>query len=87
MDQLPGICWEATTRLFSCAKVRADYVLKLEENVTSLREKWDRLENIRRDVQRRIEDAESMGDMLRTNEVNGWLQEVQNLHKVISSFH
>ena len=70
--ELAGIIWDAAKSLFRPAKVRADYVLKLEENRTALRGKWDRLENIRKDVQRRIEDAESMGEMLKTNEVNGW---------------
>ena len=80
-----GVFWNVAKDLFRPARKHADYVLKLEENLKSLKRKRDQLENIRKDVQARIEDAESTGEMQRTNEVNGWLQQVQDLQQVSST--
>ncbi|KAK7362941.1 hypothetical protein VNO77_05066 [Canavalia gladiata] len=74
------IC-KATTCLFSCSKVHAAYVCKLEENLKSLQEKCDHLQNISSDVQTKINEAEATGEMQRTSEVKDWVQQVQNLQK------
>ncbi|XP_027348369.1 probable disease resistance protein At5g63020 [Abrus precatorius] len=79
--ELLGIIWDAATRLFSCTKTQAAYVYKLEENVDSLKRKWDQLQNMEKDVQIRIQSAENTREKRRTNEVNGWLQEVLNLQQ------
>ncbi|KAJ1391690.1 P-loop containing nucleoside triphosphate hydrolase [Sesbania bispinosa] len=81
--ELAGVVWDAATRLFSCGKVHAGYVYKLEENLESLQRKWVHLTNLCMDVRRRIDDAEGMGEMQRADEVKGWLQEIQNLQKVM----
>ena len=82
--ELAGVCWDAAKVLFGCAKGQATYVFKLEENLDSLKVKWDELESIHRDMQSRIENAERMGERQRTNQVNLWLQRVQNLQRVTS---
>ncbi|KAK7362919.1 hypothetical protein VNO77_05044 [Canavalia gladiata] len=79
--ELAGVIWEAATCLFSCSKVHAAYVCKLEENLKSLQEKCDHLQNFSSDVQTRINEAEATGEMQRTSEVKDWLQQVQNLQK------
>ncbi|KAK7362943.1 hypothetical protein VNO77_05068 [Canavalia gladiata] len=79
--ELAGVIWEAATCLFSCSKVHAAYVCKLEENLKSLQEKCDHLQNFSSDVQTRINEAEATGEMQRTSEVKDWLQQVENLQK------
>ncbi|KAJ1379235.1 P-loop containing nucleoside triphosphate hydrolase [Sesbania bispinosa] len=81
--ELAGVVWDAATRLFSCGKVHAGYVYKLEENLESLQRKWVHLTNLSMDVRRRIDDAEGMGEMQRADEVKGWLQDIQNFQKVM----
>ncbi|XP_061367691.1 disease resistance protein SUMM2-like [Gastrolobium bilobum] len=83
MGDVAGVLWQVATCLFSCGKVHAAYVYKLEKNLASLQKKWDYLLNISTDRRRRIDEAEGTGEMQRTDEVNGWLQEVQNLQKVM----
>ncbi|KAK7362899.1 hypothetical protein VNO77_05024 [Canavalia gladiata] len=79
--ELAGVIWEAATCLFSCSKVHAAYVCKLEENLKSLQEKCDHLQNFSSDVQTKINEAEATGEMQRTSQVKDWLQQVQNLQK------
>ncbi|XP_027345070.1 probable disease resistance protein At1g61300 [Abrus precatorius] len=79
--ELVGMLWDAATCLFRCGKVHAAYVYKLEENLTSLQMKFDALQNLSRDVQIRIDEAEATSERLRTNEVNGWLQRIHHLQE------
>ncbi|MED6132855.1 hypothetical protein PIB30_022768 [Stylosanthes scabra] len=44
-----------------------------------LERKLDYVDDIYKDVEARIEEAESAGDMQRTNEVKRWLKDVQEL--------
>ncbi|XP_061367667.1 probable disease resistance protein At5g63020 [Gastrolobium bilobum] len=81
--EVVGVLWEVATCLFSSGKVHASYVYKLEKNLASLQEKWVDLQNIRKDLHRRIDDAEETGEMKRTEEVNGWLEKVQKLEEVM----
>ncbi|XP_057416277.1 probable disease resistance protein At5g63020 [Lotus japonicus] len=83
MDQWLGIIERTATCLFSCANKRASYVYKLEENVESLRGKWNQLQQMFNDINIRIQTAEYTGEMQRKNEVEGWLQDVGNLQKDI----
>ncbi|XP_061367670.1 disease resistance protein RPS5-like [Gastrolobium bilobum] len=81
--EVVGVLWEVASCLFSCGNVHAAYVYKLEKNLESLQRKWVNLQSIRKDLHRRIDDAEETGEMKRTEEVNGWLEKVQNLQKVM----
>ncbi|XP_057419393.1 probable disease resistance protein At5g63020 isoform X2 [Lotus japonicus] len=83
MEVAAGLLLDAVIRLLSCGKVHAAYVYKLEENLALLQKKWIDLQNLNTDVHRRIDDAEGMGEMQRADEVNGWLQDVQDLQKVM----
>ncbi|CAK8577826.1 unnamed protein product [Lathyrus sativus] len=76
-----GVIWEIAKSLFSCTKAQAAYVYKLQENLESLMEKWEDLENKKKDVQTEIDRAESTGVMKRSNEVIGWLHEFQNFEE------
>ncbi|AES90455.1 putative P-loop containing nucleoside triphosphate hydrolase, leucine-rich repeat domain, L [Medicago truncatula] len=76
-----GIIWEVAKSLFSCTNAQAAYVYKLQENLESLKEKWDDLQNKEKDVQTEIDRAESTGVKKRTNEGIGWLQEFQKLQE------
>jgi len=77
-----GVIWEVAKSLFSCTNAQAAYVYKLQENLESLKQKWDVLQNKEKDVQTEIDRAESTGVMKRTNEVIGWLHEFQKLQEV-----
>ncbi|XP_050895461.1 probable disease resistance protein At5g63020 isoform X2 [Lathyrus oleraceus] len=76
-----GVIWEVAKSLFSCTNAQAAYVYKLQENLESLMEKWEDLQNKKKDVQTEIDRAESTGLMKRTNEVIGWLHEFQKLEE------
>ncbi|XP_027346389.1 probable disease resistance protein At5g63020 [Abrus precatorius] len=81
--ELVGMLWDAATCLFRCGKVHAAYVYKLEENLTSLQTKCGDLQNLSRDVQIRIDEAEATSERLRTNEVSGWLEKIHHLQEEI----
>ncbi|KAI5386402.1 disease resistance protein RPS5 isoform X1 [Lathyrus oleraceus] len=76
-----GVIWEVAKSLFSCTNAQAAYVYKLQENLESLMEKWEDLQNKKKDVQTEIDRAESTGLMKRTNEVIGWLHEFLKLEE------
>ncbi|CAK8577830.1 unnamed protein product [Lathyrus sativus] len=78
-----GVIWEVAKSLFSWTKAQATYVYKLQENLESLMEKWEDLQNKKKDVQIEIDRAESTGVMKRTNEVIGWLHKFQKLEEKI----
>ncbi|MED6161210.1 hypothetical protein PIB30_058550 [Stylosanthes scabra] len=79
MDQAVGIIWDAGNRLYGCMKEQADYIVKQEENLTKLKEKMEHLENICRDVEIRIENAEIHGEGRIKHQVNAWLNRVRTL--------
>ncbi|XP_061349365.1 probable disease resistance protein At1g61300 [Gastrolobium bilobum] len=83
MDQLAGIIWDATIRLFGFATTHAAYIYKLTENMESLISKSNTLRSIHDDVNREFIEAESTGERRRTATVDDWLQKVQNLQEVI----
>ncbi|XP_058730908.1 probable disease resistance protein At5g63020 isoform X2 [Vicia villosa] len=61
--------------------MEAEEKVELQENLQSLKEKWEDLQNKKKDVQTEIDSAERTGVMKRTNEVIGWLQEFQKLEE------
>ncbi|MED6187573.1 hypothetical protein PIB30_077750 [Stylosanthes scabra] len=79
MDQAVGIIWDAGNRFYRCMKEQADVIVKQEENLTKLKEEMEHLENICRDVEIRIENAEIHGERRRKHVVDGWLKRVRTL--------
>ncbi|KAJ0076268.1 hypothetical protein Patl1_34410 [Pistacia atlantica] len=68
MDILPTLC--------NCTSSRIDIIRHLQENLTSLRQTRDELEDISKDVRSRVEHADQQYRK-RTNQVEGWLERVQ----------
>ncbi|KAJ0006671.1 hypothetical protein Pint_29913 [Pistacia integerrima] len=68
VDILPTLC--------NCTSSRIDIIRHLPENLTSLRQTRDELEDISKDVRSRVEHAEQQYRK-RTNQVEGWLERVQ----------
>ncbi|CAK8577831.1 unnamed protein product [Lathyrus sativus] len=76
-----SVIWDFAKSLFRCTNAQVAYVYKLQENLESLMEKWEDLENKKKDVQTEIDRAESTGVMKRSNEVIGWLHEFQKFEE------
>ncbi|KAJ0007383.1 hypothetical protein Pint_29909 [Pistacia integerrima] len=62
--------------LWNCTSNRIAIIRHLQENLTSLRQTRNELENISKDVRSRVERAEQQY-CKRTNQVEGWLESVQ----------
>ncbi|KAI9107911.1 hypothetical protein K1719_021247 [Acacia pycnantha] len=84
MDQVGGIIWDITKCLCGCAKKEADYIYKLEENLESLRDKWEDLQSMKEDLKTRVDEAENTGGMRRAQEINRWLQKVDNIQQEVT---
>ncbi|XP_031281328.1 probable disease resistance protein At5g43730 [Pistacia vera] len=72
LDPIMGILptlWNGTSK-------RIDIIRHLQENLTSLRQTRDELEDISKDVRSRVEHAEQQYRK-HTNQVEGWLERVQ----------
>ncbi|KAL5705935.1 mitogen-activated protein kinase kinase [Ranunculus cassubicifolius] len=65
-------------RLFGCSTKHAKYFCELERNLQNLRNSINELKELRFDVERRVNSAESRL-MKRTYLVDGWLQRVEAL--------
>ncbi|KAI9107802.1 hypothetical protein K1719_021138 [Acacia pycnantha] len=83
MDQVGGIIWDITKCLCGCAKKEADYVYKLEENLESLKDKWEDLQSMKGDLKTRVEEAENTGGMRRAQEIDRWLEKVDNIQQEV----
>ncbi|KAK4269407.1 hypothetical protein QN277_022567 [Acacia crassicarpa] len=83
MDQVGGILWDITKCLCSCAKKEADYIYKLEENLETLKDKWEDLRSMKEDLKKRVDEAENTGGMQRAEEINRWLQKVDNIQQEV----
>ncbi|KAJ0075169.1 hypothetical protein Patl1_34401 [Pistacia atlantica] len=67
---------EILPTLWNCTSNRIAIIRHLQENLTSLRQTRDELENISKDVRSKVERAEQQYRK-RTNQVEGWLESVQ----------
>ncbi|KAI9107495.1 hypothetical protein K1719_021532 [Acacia pycnantha] len=85
MDQVGGIIWHITKCLCGCAKKEADYVYKLEENLVSLKDKWEDLQSMKEDLKARVDEAENTQGMQIAHEINRWLQKVDNIQQEITN--
>lgn len=69
---------ELVYRCCNCLARQANYVRHLEENLDALQIECDELSRMRNDVKRRVDLAEGQ-QMKRLDQVEGWLEEVQNM--------
>ncbi|XP_031263513.1 probable disease resistance protein At5g43730 [Pistacia vera] len=67
---------EILPTLWNCTSNGIAIIRHLQENITSLRQTRDELENISKDVRSKVERAEQQYRK-RTNQVEGWLESVQ----------
>ncbi|PIA29040.1 hypothetical protein AQUCO_06300008v1 [Aquilegia coerulea] len=73
---------DIVSRVMDCSTRHVNYLHGLEEKLNQLKEKMDQLNEIKSDVNNKVIAAEEQL-MVRTNEVNGWMQRVEARgHKV-----
>ncbi|XP_028771710.1 probable disease resistance protein At5g63020 [Neltuma alba] len=83
MEKVGDIIWDIAKYLCGCAKQEAGFICELEENLQSLKSKWEELEAKKKDVEKRIEKAERTEGEKKTHEVDLWLQRIHNIQKEV----
>ncbi|XP_054814997.1 uncharacterized protein LOC129315379 isoform X1 [Prosopis cineraria] len=76
-----SIIWDVTKCLCGCLKNQACYVYDLEENLQSLEETSEKLENMKKDVEELVEEEEHTGEMRRSHQVTAWLQKIDGIQE------
>ncbi|XP_054814998.1 probable disease resistance protein At5g63020 isoform X2 [Prosopis cineraria] len=77
-----SIIWDVTKCLCGCLKNQACYVYDLEENLQSLEETSEKLENMKKDVEELVEEEEHTGEMRRSHQVTAWLQKIDGIQEI-----
>ncbi|XP_051127533.1 probable disease resistance protein At5g63020 [Andrographis paniculata] len=85
MEAFVGPIWDIIQSLCSCTANTANVIKDLERNVEALENAMKQLKDIREDVTRRVV-LEEERQMVRTNQVNGWLQRVEATEKSVDEF-
>ncbi|XP_028771714.1 probable disease resistance protein At5g63020 [Neltuma alba] len=83
MEKLGDIVWDITKYLCGCAKQETGFICDLEENLQSLKSKWNKLEAVKKDVEAKIKEVEDIKEGQRTHEVGVWLQSIQDIQKEV----
>ncbi|KAI9107752.1 hypothetical protein K1719_021088 [Acacia pycnantha] len=84
MDPVGGIIWWHITKcLCICAKKEADYIYKLEENLESLRDKWEDLQSMKEELETIVDEAENTQGMQIAHKIKRWRGKVDNIHEEV----
>ncbi|KAI9107772.1 hypothetical protein K1719_021108 [Acacia pycnantha] len=85
MDPVAGgiIWWHITKCLCICAKKEADYIYKLEENLESLRDKWEDLQSMKEELETIVDEAENTQGMQIAHKIKRWRGKVDNIHEEV----
>ncbi|KAI9107777.1 hypothetical protein K1719_021113 [Acacia pycnantha] len=84
MDQVRGIICDITKCLCGCAKKEADYIYKLEDNLKSLKDKWEHLQSMKEDLKTRVDEAENTQGMQRAQEIDRWMKKVDDIQQEVT---
>ncbi|XP_051119142.1 probable disease resistance protein At5g63020 [Andrographis paniculata] len=80
-----GAIWDILTCFCGCTVKTVKTIKDLETNVEALENAMTQLNEVREDVKRRVV-LEEERKMVRTNQVNGWLQRVEATDKSVKEF-
>ncbi|XP_054791653.1 probable disease resistance protein At5g63020 [Prosopis cineraria] len=78
-----GVIREAAKCFCGCVKQEADFVFDLENNLQKLEDQNRRLEDIKKDVEAQIEEADNNPEMQISHQLTAWLQRVETLQQKI----
>ncbi|XVF74705.1 hypothetical protein PTKIN_Ptkin13bG0132900 [Pterospermum kingtungense] len=75
----PASCDAVIKRCWDCVAGQAEFVCKLEENVEALKTAPAELKDLRSDLIRRVKIAEDGQQLMRLDQVQGWLSRAETL--------
>ncbi|KAI9081542.1 hypothetical protein K1719_036428 [Acacia pycnantha] len=84
LSSITGPLWDMIKCLCGYADQKAAYVFDLEENLQLLKEKWDKLQEKKKDLEAYLEVEENTGEMQRSHQVSDWLERMVSVQQEIN---
>ncbi|KAI9107814.1 hypothetical protein K1719_021150 [Acacia pycnantha] len=82
-----GVIWDAAKCFCGCVQKEADFVFDLGKNLKLLEDKTKKLEEMKKDVEEQIEEANQNNPEVKiSHQLSGWRQRVEAIQQEIEAF-